>query len=193
MTMKRREKTDKQSLEDTSEKSSLKGCWRNEEGREPIFWTEPEDPRHRVQKSWRWLAIFEGVTYFNWQKINRLATASIRRFERSLDVWRLRCSVPDKNRGIPNACWRYPAGAHVGWYWLRRQVRELQWWERIVGSGPMSVDKYLVRVHTGSILLGQYWCRLRISIPLIGVPQQHALWKARDTKEPLDRVGDVVR
>ena len=40
---------------------------------------------------------------------------------------------------IPNVCCRYLVGAHIGWYLLRFQSRELRWWEEIIDPRQTSI------------------------------------------------------
>ena len=62
---------------------------------------------------------------------------------RNLGVWWGRCLWPDGYRGIPNVCWIYLVGDHIGWYWPRFR------------SG---------RCGGGKILLEQYWRLLEIFV-----------------------------
>ena len=148
----------------------------SEERQEPIFNTVPQETGPLVRNHWHWVEIFEEVTDVSWQEINRAATASIERVGMSLDVWKLRCSGPDKDWGSPDVCWIYLIRAHVGWYWLQSWGRYLRWWERIVGPGPMSVERYFVRICIGLVFLGQDQFQLVTYVPPIGVPWQHDSW-----------------
>ena len=102
MIMKRCEKTQKHSFEYTSEKSFWRACQRNEEWREPIFQTAPEEPRRQVQKPWRRLGIVEGVAvevndkpsshgvfWKSWEEPWRLATEVLGAWKGSMDPRRL--------------------------------------------------------------------------------------------------------